>query len=268
MEDRISYLKEKANNIRINIIESLYRAKSGHPGPALSIVEIVTVLYFSEMNLNQRIKDRLVLSKGHGVAAIYGALTELGLIDKEELYTLRKIGSRLQGHPDMTKLPLLDAGTGALGQGLSIAIGYALAARLLNSPSRVYCIIGDGETQEGQIWEAAMFAPVQKLDSIVVILDNNKLQNEASVVNTLSIEPIADRWNSFGWKVISIDGHDISQIKMAFAVARDTKEKPTIIVANTVKGKGIPFMENNMAWHSKTLEKDEYTRALEYLKRV
>lgn len=260
-------LKAIARRIRIKTIDALYEAQSGHPGSAFSIVDLITVLYFDEMNVSGPERDRFVLSKGHAVPSLYAAFAELGWIEEAELKTLRKLGSRLQGHPDMICLSFLDAGTGALGQGASIAIGYALAARLRRSPSRTYCIIGDGESQEGQIWEAAMYAPSQKLDNLIFIIDYNRFQNEDSVESILPIMPIKEKWESFGWHVLGIDGHDFRQIQNAFKEARTTKGKPTMIIADTVKGKGVDYMENNMVWHSKAIGFKEYQEAIDRLKR-
>ncbi len=258
-------LREIAKCLRVKVIESLFEAQSGHPGSTLSVVDLIAVLYFDEMNLQGSFKDRFVLSKGHAVTALYAAFAELGQIEQVELKTLRKLGSRLQGHPDMTRLSLLDAGTGALGQGASIAIGYALAARLDQSSARVYCIIGDGECQEGQIWEAAMYAPARKLDNLVFILDHNGFQNEDSLENTLPIASIKEKWQSFGWHVTTIDGHNIQQIKDAFTQARAIKDKPTMIIAETVKGKGVSYMENNAKWHSGKLNVEQFQDAIHCL---
>jgi transketolase len=267
MKKRIAYLEGKAGRIRLHIINSLYRARSGHPGAALSIADLVAALYFDEMSCAGEGRDRFVLSKGHGVAALYGAFAELGWIEEEELNTLRRPGSRLQGHPDMTRLPHLDAGTGALGQGLSISIGYALASVLQGNGARSYCIIGDGECQEGQIWEAAMYAAARKLDNLVAILDANGFQNEESVDDTLPMASLADKWRSFGWNVIELDGHDFTHILSAFASARATPLTPTILVARTVKGRGVPFMEHDNSWHSKTIDESSYLEAVGALTR-
>ncbi len=261
----ISDLISVASRLRMLTIESLYAAGSGHAGSSLSIADLVAALYFHEMKTQGDDRDRLVLSKGHAVPIIYAALAELGLIEKEELQTLRQAESRLQGHPDMTRLPYLDAGTGALGQGASIAIGYALAARLKQSPSRTYCILGDGEIQEGQIWEAAMYAGAAKMNNLCLILDANGLQNETWVADTLEIEPIADKWKSFGWQVVAIDGHDMEAITEALEQARKTMDKPFLVLAKTVKGKGVPFMENDNIWHGKTLSDEDYHTAVEAL---
>ena len=258
-------LMAKARLLRRKTIHALFTAQSGHPGPALSIADLVAALYFHEMKLEGEDRDRFVLSKGHAVTAVYAAFTVLGWIEDKELETLRKFNTRLQGHPDATRLPFLDAGTGALGQGASIAIGYALAAKLKKSPARAYCIIGDGECQEGQIWEAAMYAAARKMDNLVFILDDNKFQNEDYVAATLPMGSLADKWRSFDWHVLSIDGHDLKEIARAFTEARQTKNKPTIIIADTVKGKGVDFMESNMVWHSRAMNEQEYKRAMDLL---
>jgi len=268
MEDRIKRLEQIAARLRLNTVHALYKAQSGHPGSALSCVDLVTALYFNEMELTENRRDRFILSKGHGVPVLYAAFAELGWIPREELDTLRKLGSRLQGHPDMTRLPYLDAGTGALGQGLSIAIGYALAARLSGSKYRMYCIVGDGECQEGQIWEGAMYASARKLDNLVAIVDYNGYQNERSIEETLPIEPFADKWRSFGWHSIEIDGHDFRQILSALDEGRSVRSKPSIIVARTIKGKGVGFMENNSMWHSRAIGDAEYKEAIKSLQQV
>ena len=255
-----------SNNIRKKILDSLYYGGSGHAGSSMSIVEILTVLYFDKLNIeNPNNKDRLVLSKGHAVPALYATLAEYGLIEEKELKTLRKIGSRLQGHPDRRMLDCLDAGTGALGQGLSIAIGYAIANKLLKKNRDVYCILGDGEIQEGQIWEAAMYASVNIGSELTCIIDHNKLQNETWVSDTLDLGDIEKKWNSFGWKVSVIDGHDIEQIKEAFSSEKKT-DKPHVVIAKTIKGKGISFMENNNEWHGKVLNLEFYEQAKKELK--
>ncbi len=255
-----------SRNIRSKVLDSLFYGGSGHAGSSMSIVEILTVLFFDKMNIKDRNnKDRLILSKGHAVPALYAALSEYGLIEEEELKTLRQIGSRLQGHPDRRMLEFLDAGTGALGQGLSIAIGYSLANKLLKRDREVYCILGDGELQEGQIWEAAMYASVNVGSELICIIDHNKLQNETWVKDTLDLGNIEKKWESFGWNVSIIDGHDIKQIKDSFSANKKTN-KPHAIIAKTVKGKGISFMENNNEWHGKVLDLEFYEQAKKELK--
>ncbi len=266
MDDRVLRLEGIARRLRLHTLDALFEAQSGHPGSSLSIADIVASLYFGEMRISGEGRDRCVLSKGHGVAALYAAFSELGWLFEGELQTLRKVESRLQGHPDMTRLPHLDAGTGALGQGLSIAIGYALAARLQQSGSRAYCIIGDGECQEGQIWEGAMYAGARRIDNLVAIMDHNGFQNEDSVEETLPMHDLYGKWASFGWHVIELDGHDLRQILNAFDLARATSGKPSLLLCHTVKGKGVPFMENDKAWHSRTLSPAEYQEATAYLK--
>lgn len=267
----IKELKKIANNIRISIIEQVYEAGSGHPGGALSIADIMAVLYFNQMNIDSKdeksnLRDRLVLSKGHAVAALYGALAEKGYIEKEELKTFRKLGSRLQGHPDMEKLPGLDMSTGSLGQGLSIANGMALASKMDSLGCRIYCILGDGEIEEGQIWEAAMTANKYHLDNLCVILDFNGLQIDGTVEEVKALDCLRSKWESFGFNVISCNGNDIEMLISSFEQAKQTKGMPSIIIAETVKGKGVSFMENKAEWHGKTPNEEEYNRAMKELK--
>lgn len=267
----IKELKKIANNIRIDIIEQVYNAGSGHPGGALSIADILTVLYFNQMNINPQepnsnLRDRLVLSKGHACAALYATLSERGYFPKEELKTFRKLGSNLQGHPDMEKLPGIDMSTGSLGQGLSIANGMALASKMDNLGCRIYCILGDGEIEEGQIWEAAMTANKYKLDNLCAILDYNKLQIDGTIEEVKGVDCIRSKWEAFGFNVISCDGNNIESLIDAFEEAKQTKGAPSIIIANTIKGKGVPFMENKVEWHGKAPSKEEYTQALQALK--
>ena len=267
----IKELKKIANNIRISIIEQVYEAGSGHPGGALSIADIMAVLYFNQMNIDSKdeksnLRDRLVLSKGHAVAALYGALAEKGYIEKEELKTFRKLGSRLQGHPDMEKLPGLDMSTGSLGQGLSIANGMALASKMDSLGCRIYCILGDGEIEEGQIWEAAMTANKYHLDNLCVILDFNGLQIDGTVEEVKALDCLRSKWESFGFNVISCDGNDIEMLISSFEQAKQTKGMPSIIIAETVKGKGVSFMENKAEWHGKAPNEKEYNRAMKELK--
>ncbi len=266
----INDLKEKAKNIRKGIIKSVYSGKSGHPGGSLSIADIITVLYFNEMNIDQHNpkdenRDRLVLSKGHCAPALYSALAEKGYIEEEELQTLRNIESRLQGHPDMRKIPGVDMTTGSLGQGLSVANGMAIAGKLDNKDYRVYCILGDGEIEEGQIWEAAMAANKYKLDNLCVIIDNNNLQIDGTIEEVMISYPIDEKFRSFGFQIINIDGHDIDEIIKAFEVAKNVKEKPTCIIAKTVKGKGVSFMEDKAEWHGKAPNEEEYLQAMKEL---
>lgn len=267
----INELKQIAKNIRVDIIEQIYNAESGHPGGALSIVEILTVLYFNQMNIskedaNSNLRDRVVLSKGHAIAALYAVLAEKGYFKKEELKTFRKLGSRLQGHPDMEKIPGIDMSTGSLGQGLSIANGMAIASKMDNLGCRVYCILGDGEIEEGQIWEAAMTANKYKLDNLCVILDYNNLQIDGTIEEVKGLDCIRSKWEAFGFNTIEVDGNNIEKLIDAFDGAKQTKGKPTIIIAKTVKGKGISFMENKAEWHGKAPSEEEYKKALDELR--
>lgn len=265
-------LEKIANQIRIDIIQEIYYAKSGHPGGSLSCADILTVLYFNEMNINEKnpkseSRDRFVLSKGHASSALYATLAERGFFKKEELVSFRNIISNLQGHPDMNKVPGVDMTTGSLGQGLSIANGMALASKMDKMGYRVYCMLGDGEIQEGQIWEAAMTASQYNLDNLCVIVDCNNLQLTGKVdeIKGLNYEDIENKFKSFGFNTIAIDGHNIEAIMQAFSIAETTKGKPSAIIAKTVKGKGISFMENNVTWHGKSLSDDEYKKAIEEL---
>lgn len=268
----INELQKIARNVRIGIIESVYNAKSGHPGGSLSIADIMTVLYFNQMNVDENnpksnSRDRLVLSKGHVAPALYSVLAEKGYFSKEELKDLRKINSVLQGHPDMRRIPGVDMSTGSLGQGLSVANGMAIASKLDHQGVRVYCICGDGELQEGQIWEAAMTSSHYKLDNLCVIVDNNNLQIDGNVDEVMSIYPIDKKFKSFGFEVINIDGHDMNQIIRALNKAKTVKGKPTAIIAKTVKGKGVSFMENVADWHGKAPKEEEYNIAIKELTR-
>ena len=263
-------LKKIANNIRKDIITEVYTAQSGHPGGALSIADILTVLYFNQMNINPKdpnsnLRDRLVLSKGHASPALYAALAERGFFDKSELKTFRKLGSKLQGHPDMKKVPGVDMTSGSLGQGLSIANGMAMASKMDNLGCRVYCIIGDGESEEGQIWEATMSASKYKLDNLCVILDNNNLQIDGTIEDVKGLDGIASKWESFGFNVIVANGNDIDSLISAFNCARQKKYVPSIIIAKTTKGKGISFMENECGWHGKAPNKEQYELAMKEL---
>ena len=263
----ISFLKEKAKEIRRSIVSMITEAKSGHPGGSLSATDILTALYFSEMNIdlaNPKMegRDRFVLSKGHAAPAIYATLAEKGYFSKDELMTLRKFGSRLQGHPDMKKLPGIEISTGSLGQGLSVANGMALNAKMFNENYRTYIILGDGEVQEGQIWEAAMTAAHYKLNNLCAFLDNNNLQIDGNVSEIMGVEPLDKKWEAFGWNVIKIDGHDFEQILSALDKARECKDKPTMVIAKTIKGKGVSFMENVCGFHGVAPTLEELERAL------
>lgn len=260
IRDKKFYLRSK--RIRLNIIEMLYKSQSGHSGPSLSIVEILNYLFFEKKiyrNFNKR--DNFILSKGHAVPALYSVLHGLDLINKKELLTFREIGTKLQGHPDRTKLKYIELGTGALGQGLSVSIGFALANIIKRSNKKSFCLVGDGEIQEGQIWEAAMYAGTHNLKNLCVILDNNKMQNETHTKKTLDIMPLKEKWRAFKWNVLEINGHSFSQISTSFKKFYSEQKKPTIIIANTIKGKGISFMENSPDWHSKILDKKSYILA-------
>ena len=270
--NNIEELKNIDKTIRKDIIEEVYSANSGHPGGALSIADIITALYFNEMNIDPKNpkdenRDRLILSKGHASAALYAALAEKGYFPKEDLKTFRNINSYLQGHPDMKHIPGVDMSTGSLGQGLSAANGMAMMLKLDKNPARVYCICGDGEIEEGQIWEAAMSSSKYKLDNLCLIIDNNNLQIDGTIEEVKSSYPIDDKFKSFGFNVITINGHDFSQILQAFEEAKNCKDKPTAIIAKTIKGKGITFMENQVGWHGKAPSQQEYEQAIKELER-
>jgi transketolase len=256
-----------SKQIRRTIIRILTEAKSGHPGGSLSTVEILVTLFFDVMRHNPadpgwKERDRFLLSKGHGCPTLYAVLAECGYCDKDSLMTLRKLGSPFQGHPDVRFLPVLEASTGSLGQGLSLAVGMALAAKLDKSPSRTYVVLGDGEIQEGQIWEAAMFAGYHKVDNFLAIVDYNKIQLDGFVKDILDLEPLGDKWRSHGGHVIQVDGHDIPALQKAFAEAEATKGKPTVLIADTIKGKGVSFMENNPKYHGVAPTREEEALAL------
>lgn len=260
-------MKKIVKQTRLDIIEMLTLAGSGHPGGSLSAVEIVTALFFGWMrhdpkNPDWPERDRFVLSKGHGVPVLYSTLAAAGYFDRELLWTLRKLGSPLQGHPDRVRLPGIEASTGALGQGLSIAVGMAMAAKMDKAPWRVYCMIGDGESQEGQIWEAAMSAPRFGLDNLVCFLDSNNGQIDGPVSEVMPIEPIADKWRAFNWNVIDIDGHSLEAVLKALAEAEKAKGKPTFIIGRTVKGKGVSFMEGLAKWHGSTPSREQAEKAV------
>ena len=263
-------LKKIAFEIRKNILDMIYEASSGHPGGALSITDILTYLYFDEINVDinnpkSENRDRVILSKGHASAALYSTLAEKGFFSKEELKGFRKINSFLQGHPDMNKIPGVDMTTGSLGQGLSAANGMALAGKLDQKDYRVYCILGDGEIEEGQVWEAAMTSSHYKLDNLCVIVDNNNLQIDGTIDKVMNSYPIDEKFKAFNFNVINIDGHDFREIRNAFEKAKSTKGKPTAIIAKTIKGKGISFMENECSWHGKAPNEDEYKKAINEL---
>ena len=260
-------LEEKATEIRREIIKQVYTAHSGHPGGSLSIADLMAALYFNELNVDENnpkweYRDRFVLSKGHCVTALYASLALRGFFDKKELERFRKIDGNLQGHPDMKKVPGVDMSTGSLGQGLSAAVGMALAGKTDNKGYRVYTILGDGEIEEGQIWEAAMSASHYKLDNLCVIVDNNNLQIDGTIEEVMNSNPIEEKFRSFGFNVLTIDGHNFYEILFAFKKAKEIKDRPTCIVAKTVKGKGVPYMENKVEWHGKAPNEEEYNEAI------
>ncbi|MBQ3559298.1 MAG: transketolase [Agathobacter sp.] len=266
-------LSKIANEVRKGVIKSTHAAKSGHPGGSLSVADIMTYLYFEEMNVDPKNpkwadRDRLVLSKGHVAPALYATLAEKGFLPKEDLLTLRHVGSYLQGHPDMKGIPGVDMSSGSLGQGVSCAAGMAVAAKLDNKDYRVYAITGDGEIEEGQIWEAAMFAGFRKLDNLVVIVDNNNLQIDGAIDEVCSPYPIDKKFEAFNFHTIVINGNDFDEIRAAFKEARETKGMPTAIIACTTKGKGVSFMENNVGWHGKGPNDEECKIALEELEKA
>ena len=265
-------LKKYANEVRKGIVTSTHAAKAGHPGGSLSAADVFTYLYFEEMNIDPKDpekadRDRFVLSKGHTAPGLYAALANRGYFPVEDLTTLRKLGSYLQGHPNM-HIPGVDMASGSLGQGISAAVGMALGAKLDGKDYRVYTLLGDGEIQEGQVWEAAMFAGFRKLDNLVVIVDNNGLQIDGPVDKVCSPYPIADKFKAFNFNVVETDAHDFDQIRAAFKNARDTKGMPTCIVLHSVKGKGVSFMENNADWHGKAPNDEEYAKAMEDLAKI
>ena len=260
-------LMKTANEIRKGIVTAVHSAKSGHPGGSLSSADIFTYLYFVEMNIDpnddkNENRDRFVLSKGHVAPAYYSTLAHRGYFPVEELKTLRKVGSRLQGHPDMKHIPGVDMSSGSLGQGISAACGMAKAAKLQNKDYRVYTLLGDGEIQEGQVWEAAMFAAHNKLDNLVVIVDNNGLQIDGKIEDVMSPYPIDEKFKAFGFEVVNTDAHDFGKLEEAFATARATKGRPTAIIAKSVKGKGVSFMENQASWHGAAPNKEQYDIAM------
>ena len=269
-EARIKELKNIANKIRIGIIDATHAAKSGHPGGSLSIADILTYLYFEKMNIdpeNPRMegRDRFVLSKGHTAPGLYSALANRGFFPVDDLLTLRKIDSYLQGHPDMNKIPGIDMSAGSLGLGISTACGMALAGKIDNKDYRVYTIIGDGESEEGQVWEAAMFASHYKLDNLCVILDLNGLQIDGPITEVMNPTPHDKKFEAFGFHVITIDGHDFNEIEAAFAEAESVKGQPTAIIAKTVKGKGVSFMENSVSWHGAAPNDEQHAAAISEL---
>ncbi len=269
-QGKISYLEKKARVLRRYIVRMIGEAGSGHPGGSLSAADIISVLYFDLLNIDPSNpfdpqRDRFVLSKGHGAPVLYAALAERGFFPVENLWTLRKLDSPLQGHPDMTKVPGVEMSTGSLGQGLSAANGMALAARVQDLGYRVYVMIGDGETEEGQIWEAAMTSSHYSLDNLTGFLDHNGLQIDGPVDQVMSPLPISEKWRAFGWEVIEVDGHNIEEIWKACQKAYTIKGKPTMIVCKTIKGKGVSFMEDKVEWHGSAPSKEQVEQALEEL---
>ena len=266
-QSRKKELMKLANNVRIGIIEGVYNAACGHPGGSLSIADIMTYLYFEEMNVDptepkKADRDRFVLSKGHTAPALYATLAERGFFPKEELKTLRKTDSRLQGHPDMKGVPGVDMSTGSLGLGISAACGMALSAKAYGDAYRVYSVVGDGESEEGQVWEAAMFAAHYKLDNLVMVIDWNGLQIDGAITEVMNPTPHDEKLRAFGWNVISIDAHSFDEIESAFKAARECKGKPTAIIAKSVKGKGVSYMENACEWHGQAPKEDLYKVAI------
>ncbi len=267
----IQELEKIAKEIRRNIIKQVYGAKSGHPGGSLSCADILTVLYFQQMNIDEKepknpARDRFVLSKGHCSPALYATLAERGFFEKKELTTFRNIEGNLQGHPDMNKVPGVEMTTGSLGQGLSVANGMALTSKLNHDGYRVYCLLGDGEIEEGQVWEASMTASKYKLDNLCAILDYNHLQIDGTIEEVKGLDNIEGKFKSFGFHTIVVEGHRIAELIDAFETAKLTKGKPTIIIAKTTKGKGVSFMENKAEWHGKAPSEEEYERAMHELK--
>lgn len=264
-------LKIFAAKERIHIIDGIFNAKAGHPGGSLSIADVLAYLYNGEMNVDPKNpkdenRDRLVLSKGHAAPALYATLALKGYFPESEIKKLRKIGEMLQGHPDMKHIPGVDMSTGSLGQGISAAVGMAISAKMSDKDYRVYAILGDGEIEEGQVWEAAMFAGFRKLDNLVAYVDYNKMQIDGTVDEVVSPHPIDKKFEAFGWNVITIDGHDFNQIEQAYTAARACKGKPTCIVADSVKGKGVSFMESQVGWHGKAPNAEQYEQAAAELK--
>ena len=266
-------LQITANEVRKGIVTAVHSAKAGHPGGSLSAADIFTYLYFEEMNIDPKNpkkpdRDRFVLSKGHTAPGLYSTLAQRGYFPVEDLKTLRHLGSYLQGHPDMKHIPGVDMSSGSLGQGISAAVGMALSAKLANDDYRVYTLLGDGEIQEGQVWEAAMFAGFRRLDNLVVIVDNNGLQIDGPVDQVCSPYPIGEKFKAFNFHVINADAHDFDAIRAAFKEARETKGMPTCIVFHSIKGKGVSFMENSVDWHGKAPNDEEYAIAMADLDKI
>jgi len=267
---RVRELEDLSNLARKRIVKMICKAGSGHPGGSLSALDIITALYFDIMQHDPKRptwekRDRFVLSKGHAAPALYATLAEAGYFKVDELDTLRQVGSKLQGHPDMKRLPGIDMSTGSLGQGMATAVGMALGLKLDKHRNRVYCMIGDGESEEGAIWEAGMAASHFKCDNLTVFLDRNELQIDGPTEKVMTLEPLADKWKAFGWNVIEINGHDFKRIIGAVDAAKEKQGKPTMIIAHTVKGKGVSFMEGSLKFHGKAPNKEELCKALEDL---
>ena len=272
-QSKKQFLEKKANDIRIGIIEGVYNAGCGHPGGSLSIADIMAYLYFEKMNIDEKNpkwdkRDRFVLSKGHTAPALYATLAERGFFPVEELKTLRKTESRLQGHPDMKGVPGVDMSTGSLGLGISAACGMALSAKISGDSYRVYTVVGDGESEEGQVWEAAMFAAHYKLDNLCMLLDWNGLQIDGPITEVMNPTPYDEKFKAFGWNVIMIDGHNFDEIESALNAAEACKGKPTAVICRTVKGKGVSYMENAVEWHGAAPKEEQYKIAIEELTRA
>jgi transketolase len=266
--EKIERLKKISNELRTDILAMLFKSQSGHPGGSLSVIDILTTIYFeigknnSDPNWEER--DRVVLSKGHASPALFSIFAKKGYIEKSELMTFRQLNSRLQGHPDK-KCPGVEVATGSLGHGLSMAVGIALGFKAQNKPNRVFAVMGDGEIQEGEIWEGAMAAAHYKLDNLVGVIDHNRLQIDGNVENVMNVESIEEKFKSFGWFVIKVDGHNFEELINAFKEAKEVENKPTMIVAMTTKGKGVSFMENQASWHGKAPSEEEFKIALKDL---
>lgn len=270
MQHSIQALQEIAQTIRRDIVEMVYLAGSGHPGGSLSAADILTVLYFEKMNVNSQEpkmvnRDRFVLSKGHAAPVLYSTLARKGYFDVVEMKSLRQVGAMLQGHPDMKNIPGVEMSTGSLGQGFSTSVGMALANKLDKSPAKTYVLLGDGELNEGIVWEAAMSAAQFKLESLVAILDYNKLQIDGRNDDVMGVHPVDEKFRSFGWHVIECDGHDLEAIDQALIKADGNHGKPTLIIANTLKGKGVSFMEDQVGWHGKAPSQEEFNKAMKEL---
>jgi transketolase len=268
--NKVEDLQAICRTVRRDILEMITAAKSGHPGGSLSAVEILVTLYFHVLRHDPKkpkwaVRDRVILSKGHAAPVLYSVMAECGYegVPKDQLNTLRKLGSRYQGHPDVRFIPALEASTGSLGQGLSVGLGMGQAAKLDGLPSRTYVILGDGEIQEGQVWEAAMYGSFHKVDNVVTIVDYNGIQLDGFVKDIMDLAPLADKWRAFGWHTIELDGHDIGALQKAFAEAAATAGRPTAIIAHTVKGKGVSFMENNPKFHGAAPTADELAKGLQ-----